>query len=193
MQNEYEVKFSDVNHHKLKKLIQQIGGEILQEKTLMKRIVFKKTWCKLEKAYFRVRDEGNKITCTYKSLTDDINTIHSVQEVETIVDDFDAMKEILLLTGLEQIAYQESYRETWTIAGTEIYFMLDEWPGIKPFIEIEWASEELVKEYSKKLKFDYSTWIFWAVDELFFQELHISHNEINSLKEITFQNPPKRQ
>lgn len=193
MQNEYEVKFPNVNHEEVKKLIQSIWGEKLQEKSLMKRIIFKKKWSRLEKAYFRVRDEGNKITCTFKSLTDEVNTIHSVQEVETEVGSFEAITEILLLTGLEQIAHQESYRETWIIPGTEIYFMLDEWPWLKPFIEIEGWSEELVKDYSTKLNFDYKTWIFWAVDELFFQELHIPHDEINNLEQITFQNPPRPQ
>lgn len=34
--------------------------------------------------------------------------------------------------------------------------MLDEWPGLKPFIEIEADSEIAVKNVTKKLGFEYN-------------------------------------
>jgi hypothetical protein len=38
--------------------------------------------------------------------------------------------------------------------------MIDLWPGLNPFIEIESHSEENVKKYSELLGFDYSDGIF---------------------------------
>jgi len=46
------------------------------------------------------------------------------------------MREIYIHMGLRQKAYQETRREVWKI-NDEIEIMLDEWPGISPFIEIE--------------------------------------------------------
>jgi len=46
------------------------------------------------------------------------------------------MQEMLALAGLKSKSFQEMYREVWKIHSA-IYFMLDEWPGLKPFIEIE--------------------------------------------------------
>jgi hypothetical protein len=52
--------------------------------TLMKRVVFENP-LKKEKSYLRVRDEGNKITCTYKEITDGKLDINSKKEIETTV------------------------------------------------------------------------------------------------------------
>jgi hypothetical protein len=101
------------------------------------------------------------------------------------------MKKILLLTGLKIKAYQETYRETWSI-WEDVYFMLDEWPWITPFIEIESSSKRLVERYTNELWFDYKQGIFWAVDELYFLELWIPHRVTNTTPEITFQNIPQK-
>jgi hypothetical protein len=70
--------------------------------------------------------------------------------------------------------------------------MLDEWPWIQPFIEIEWQEIQLIKKYSEALWFDYNAWIFWAVDQLYYLELWIEPKILNTTPEITFQNPPKK-
>jgi len=107
------------------------------------------------------------------------------KELETEVQDFETMKKLLLLLWLKIKAYQEIYRETWKTHDS-IYFMLDEWPGLKTFIEIEWADNVLVHKYSEKLGFNLSEWIFWAVYQLYFLELWIEPKIINSTPEITF-------
>lgn len=188
MNIEYEVTYPNVNHNSLREIIKKLGWVCVQEKTLMKRVVFKQKDKPLQKSYFRVRDEWNRITCTYKTLSDGDLDIESMKEVETEVSDFDAMKKILELSWLIQSAYQESYRETWSIWG-EVYFMLDQWPWIQAFIEVEWSNEEIVKEYSFKLWFDYSQGVFGAVDQLYFLEHWIPHDVTNQTPVITFDKP----
>ncbi len=100
----------------------------------MKRIVYLAPESP-ENSYFRLRDEGNKQTFTYKHISSTLD-IHAVKEIETEVKDFHAMQEMLALAGLKSKAFQETYREVWQIHNM-IYLMLDEWPGLKPFIEIE--------------------------------------------------------
>ena len=92
---------------------------------------------------------------------------------------------------LKEKAYQESYREIWTI-NDEIEFMIDEWPWLSPFVEIEWKNEDLVKKYSNLLQFNYEEWIFWAVDEIYFKELWIERNITNNTRVITFKNPLRK-
>jgi adenylate cyclase class 2 len=188
MNIEYEVTYPNVNHNSLREIIKELGWVCVQEKTLMKRVVFKEKDKALQKSYFRVRDEWNRITCTYKTLSDWTLNIESMKEIETEVSDFEATKKILELSWLVQSAYQESYRETWNI-WESIYFMLDEWPWIQPFIEIEWLNEKIVKEYSHKLWFDYSQGIFGAVDQLYFLEHWIPHDVTNQTTVITFEKP----
>jgi hypothetical protein len=72
----------------------------------------------------------------------------------------------------------------------EIEIMIDEWPGMSPFIEIEWANEEVVKKYSALLWFDYQGAIFWTVDQVYKAVVWLEEEYINNLKEITFENPP---
>jgi len=188
MNTEFEISFIKIDKNDLRKKIKSLWWTIIQNNYLMKRIVFHNPI--LKKSYLRVRDEGNRITCTYKEISDWNLDISSVKELETIVGDFDATVSIFKKLWLKQKAYQESYRETWTI-NNEVFFMIDEWPWLKPFLEIEWISENIVKEYTKKLWFEYNEWLFWAVDEIYFKELSLPRDYINNLEVITFENIPK--
>jgi adenylate cyclase class 2 len=161
-----------------------------KENTLMKRVIFEtpnnKRW-----SYLRVRDEWDKITCTYKEENLEKNDIHSIKELETIVWDFDTMVSIFKKLWLEEKAYQETFREIWEING-EIEIMIDLWPWLNPYIEIEWENEELVIKYSNLLWFNYDNGIFWTSFKVYELELWLDYDFINSLKEITFENPPKK-
>ncbi len=141
-------------------------------------------------AYVRVRDEWFKTSCTYKEISSWDLDIHSVKELETEIKDYDSMIAIFRALWLREKAFQESYREIWDI-NSEIEIMIDRWPGLEDFIEIEWKSEEIVRKYTEKLGFKWQDWIFWAVDQVYKKALWIPEDVINSLKIITFENPPK--
>ncbi|MDC0506108.1 CYTH domain-containing protein [Candidatus Gracilibacteria bacterium] len=188
MQIEYEATFLDVDKDEIRKQLIAIGAKCIFEERLMKRVVFKVDK-NPDHEFVRVRDEGDKVTCTYKSLTPGEGDIASVKELETQVGDFDIMKNILLSSGLTQKAYQETLRENWELEGVE--FMIDTWPGLHTFIEIEANNEKLVKDYSQKLGFDYSQAVFGTVGAVYLKELGLSRSEINSIPVITFDDPPK--
>lgn len=77
--------------------------------------------------------------------------------------------------------------------GGEVEFMIDEWPGLQPIVEIEAGSEEIVQKYCDILGFDYSQALFGTIDQVYLQELGIEPEVINTMDEITFENPPKAQ
>jgi hypothetical protein len=66
---------------------------------------------------------------------------------------------------MRQRAYQESRRETWQIDDVEV--VLDEWPWLQPFIEIEGASEERVREVAGQLGFAWEDAVFGAVTQAY--------------------------
>jgi len=188
MKTEFEIAFLKIDREKLRENLKSLWAVCIMENILMKRVVFDNPT--KNKSYVRVRDEWDKITCTYKEISDWKLDINSVKELEVQIDDYETMVNIFRNLWLKQKAYQETYRETWSI-DNKVYFMLDEWPWLNPFIEIEWESENIVRDYSQKLWFDYDKWLFWAVDEIYLAELLLPREYINNLEIITFDNPPK--
>lgn len=191
MKIEYEIVFSNINREEVIENIKKLGWRREKENTLMKRVVFDNPR-QIEWSYVRVRDEWDKITCTYKEISEWKLDISSVSELETEVWDFDEMVSIFRKLWLIEKSYQEMYREIWKI-DNEIEFMIDLWPWLNPYIEIEWCNEEIVKKYSKILWFNYSDWIFGSSFQIYEKELDIDFETLNNLKEITFTNIPQKQ
>lgn len=190
MKIEYEVVFTNINKQDLIEKIKKLWWVCKKENTLTKRVVFDTpNWW--NGSYIRVRDEWDKITTTYKEQKSWNLDITSISELETEVWDFEDMVAIYKKIGLREKSYQEMYREVWEI-NDEIELMLDIWPWLNPYIEIEWENEEVVRKYSAILWFDYSNWIFGSSFVIYEKELWIDFDTMNNLKEITFNNPPKR-
>lgn len=190
MHTEYEITFPNISHELVREKIQNLSWVCTKLSTLMRRVVFSHPTD--IHGYLRVRDEWWKITTTYKYISDDVSHIESVKEIECIVSDFDAIRDIYLAMWLRQKAYQESRREIWKI-GDEVEFMLDEWPWIHPFIEIEGVDESTVRKYVELLGFDYTEWLFGTVDQIYLRELGIPCRILNEETPIiTFENPPRK-
>lgn len=69
--------------------------------------------------------------------------------------------------------------------GVEV--VIDEWPFLYPYIEIEGDSEYRVRSTAEKLGFDYKDAYFGSVDGLYAKEYGISEDKINNhTPEITF-------
>ena len=95
--------------------------------------------------YIRVRDEGHRITLTYKyqGPTDKFQ-----EEEEVNINDFDSGVNILLGIGCKKKYYYEKIREIWDIKNTEVIF--DSNPGIIDKMEIE---SKTLKELKQMVKY----------------------------------------
>ena len=162
MDLEIEAKFVKVNHDEMRKKLRSVGAECRQSMRLMRRVIYHRP--NDNDSFIRVRDEGSAVTLTYKHFHD-ANSIDGVEEVETRVDDFDKAVRILDETGMNRDAYQETKRETWDRNGVEI--VLDEWPWLEPFIEIEGPDEESVRLMAEELGFDWSNAVFGGVSSVY--------------------------
>lgn len=163
MQTEIEVKFCEVDIDDMRVRLKKAGAVCEQPMRLMRRQVF---WLvsRDSSAYVRVRDEGHRATLTYKHF-EDKHSLTSATEAEVVVSDFETTRNILINSGLEPKSYQETRRETWKLGSVEI--VIDEWPWLPPFVEIEGNSEVSVKDVAARLGFDWGEAVFGAATEAY--------------------------
>ncbi|MDR2395073.1 MAG: hypothetical protein LBD57_00380 [Endomicrobium sp.] len=185
MGKEIEARYLDVNPNKIKNLLEKNNFKCVVPKFLMKRKTF--GFYDIPKAgqkWGRVRQEYDKITMTIKKVTG--ATIHDVHEWEVIVNDFDKASEFLVASGAYEKSYQENIREVWKDTSELVEISFDTWPRLNTFVEIEAATEELVKSTSKKLGLDIQQAIYGGVDIAYEKCFGIDREKINAMKFITF-------
>ncbi len=190
MNTEIEAKFLNINHHSMRKTLQSAGAKLEIPSRLMKRAVIHTPAMTKKNAFIRVRDEGNRITVTYKQF--DSDSLTGAKEHETVVESFDEILNIFKAAGLEPDVFQETRRENWTLNGVEI--MLDEWPWLAPYVEIEGASEHTVKETAKHLGLVFDDAVFGGVANAYLHQYpHIGADGVNEInqnwKRISFDEP----
>lgn len=187
MKTEIEAKFTNVDHTIIRKLLVDVGAELEQPMRLMKRVTIDSPDMKTKGAFLRVRDQGDKVTLTYKQFDELSST--GAKELEVTVNDFDETVKLLAAAGLPHGSFQESKRETWKLGTTEI--VLDLWPWLKPYIEIEGESEDDIKSVAQKLGLDWSSAVFGDVMAAYrVQYPHLGLNDtVGSIAEVRFGNP----
>ena len=94
------------------------------------------------------------------------------------VDNFDEAVLLLETIGCDKKAYQESKREVWKLDDCEV--LIDEWPFLEPYLEIEGKSEEAVKAVCEKLSFDYGDALFCSADVLYSRKYGFDRDVINN-------------
>lgn len=190
MQTEIEAKFLHVDHDSLRKKLKAIGADCVQPMRLMRRKNYDYPDGHLGSRYngwVRVRDEGDKITLSYKQLND--RSLLGTKEVQVTVDSFEAADTFLQSIGLEQNSYQETRRESWRLGEVEIE--LDEWPWIDTYLEIEGPSEHAVRETAEKLGLDWREVTHGSVEVAYQAEYDVTEAEIDGWPEITFIETPE--
>lgn len=188
MKPEIEVKFLNVNHNDLRERLQQVGAICQKPERLMKRKNYDFADGRLDRernGWVRVRDEGGKITMSYKQLNN--RELDGTHEVSLTIDDFAAADSFLQELGLEPKAYQETRRESWRLDNFEIE--LDEWPWVKPYIEIEGPDEASLKELAAKLGLDWAVACHGSVEVVYRAEFDVTDQEVDGISVITFADP----
>ena len=186
MKTEIEVKFLDVDFDVLREKLKLLGGACIQPMRLMRRTLIEPPELAARKAFIRVRDEGDKVTLTYKQFNE--ISLVGAQEIEVTVSSFEDTIELLAQAGLVHKALQESKRETWHLGDVEV--VLDEWPWLKPYIEIEGLSEEAVKTAAAQLGFDWDDAVFGKVTSAYqVQYPDGDASKLNTIPLVAFDQP----
>jgi adenylate cyclase, class 2 len=187
MQQEIEAKFLNVPHNDIRLKLEQLGAVQRYPQRVMRRRNFDFPDKRLDskKAWVRLRDEGDKIELMLKQSVG--SAIGDIRETPVIVSDFEAATAFLLSIGLYEKSEQETKRELWQLGDVEI--MLDEWPWVKPFIEIEAQSEEGVREVAGKLGLDWTEAIFDTIEPVYYAEYDVTRDQIHAITSISFRQP----
>ena len=194
MKSEIEVKFLDISIDEIRDQLRAAGAHLEHPMRLMRRALIEEAHHVLENSFIRIRDEGDKTTLTFKRRMkpDGTSTIDSTKEIETTVGDFDTAVEIFAEAGWKYMTLQESRRETWLLDGAEV--VIDEWPWIQPYIEIEAESEVIVRSVATKLGRDWNDAIFGSVDVIYQRDFpKMSIRGIIDVKDARFGDPVPEQ
>jgi adenylate cyclase class 2 len=188
METEIEAKFIDIDKRKLCQKLIEKGAVLEHPEILMRRKVYDYPDKRLNKigGWVRVRDEGDKITLTYKQTNE--RTLQGTKEISIIVNDFEKTCKFLEAIGMVEKSYQETKRERWKYKGVEI--TIDTWPWIPTFVELEGSNEEIVKEVAKDLELDWEKAMYGSVEVIYKIYYDVSEEEINSYPIIKFTDPP---
>lgn len=157
MQQEIEVKFLDVPHDEARARLKAASAVCEHPMRLMRRAIIDYADRRMQTTtpdgwgWVRVRDEGDKVTCTYKHIASDgKDTTH---EIEFTVSSYEKAVELFKAIGLVVHSEQETKRETWRLGDVEV--VLDEWPWMPQYIELEGPSEEALEVAAKTLGYDW--------------------------------------
>lgn len=189
MKTEIEAKFINVNFSHLREKLKTLGAKLVFPERLMKRKNFDYPDRRIEKkgGWIRLRDEGDKITLSYKRLYD--RSINGTKELRLEVSSFAEAEKFLNEIGLEEKSYQETRRESWVLGSSEIE--IDTWPWIPSFVEIEGVNESTVKDLAENLGFDWSKAKFGSVENIFQDYFNVADEEIYRIRNIIFSQTPE--
>lgn len=183
MQTEIEGKFRIDSIEHIRTSLTKVGAERVHQMRLMKRALIEEPHHAAENSFIRIRDEGDKVTLTYKRR--EAETLHGQKEIEIIVSDFDKTIELFQAAGWTYTTFQESRRETWRFEGAEI--VIDEWPWIDPYIEIEAPDEATVRSVATKIGVSWETANFGSVDNFYREQFpDMTVRGLIDVKEVRF-------
>ena len=188
MEIEIEAKFLNIDVNNIRKILSDNGAIFVHEERFMKRKIFDYPDGRLQKigGWVRVRDEGDKITLSYKQLVD--RTLEGTKEICVNVDDFEKTCDLLISIGFDSKSYQETKRERWDFNGVEI--TIDTWPWIPTFIELEGKNEEELKNVAKILNIDWNTALHGSVETAYQAYYNVTEQEIDGWENIVFSDVP---
>lgn len=189
MNTEIEAKFTNIDAGILRHKLRDLHAVLKQEERLMIRANYDFPDSGIAKmaGWVRVRDEGDKITLSYKQLND--RTIHGTKEVNLVISSFSHACIFLESIGLKQKSYQETKRESWILDGVEVE--LDTWPWIPSFVELEGKSEIDIKKVAHKLGLNWQKALHGSVETAYQEFYDVTEEEIDNWQTITFTEIPE--
>lgn len=187
MKTEFEAKFVEVDIDEIRERLTEVGATLVVPMRLMRRVTIDTPTMKAKDAFLRVRDEGHRVTMTYKQF--DSLSVDGAKEHEVIVSDFSETVQLLQAAGLPYQSFQESKRESWVLEDSEI--VIDEWPWLRPYIEIESTSEARVQEVAALLGFSWEEAVFGDVMAAYRKQYpHLTEKDtVGNLDKVTFDEP----
>jgi adenylate cyclase class 2 len=188
MKPEIEVKFLNIDHDELRGRLKASGASGVQPMRLMKRAIIDYPDSRLQTGsddfwgWVRVRDEGDKVTVTYKQVRMSGADRRSTHEIEYTASSYGQAVALFEAIGLTVHAYQETRRETWRL--DDCLVELDEWPWLEPMMEIEGPDEKAVRAVAAKLALHWDEAWHGGVDSVY-RSVYSGMNDNESIADMT--------
>ena len=182
MDIEHELRILEINPEQIEDTILKLGGKKIHERIMQRRYTYNVN-PETRNKWVRLRTNGKTTTLAIKHVGGE--GISDTKEIEIEVSDFETTANLLEEMGVKAKSYQENYRTLFELDGAEI--MLDEWPLIPPYIEIEAATPELVAETIKKMDFEEDKATGLDVSSVYEQVYKI---DIDKMPELKFNSSP---
>lgn len=128
----------------------------------------------------RLRSEGEATVLTVKEPRQKGATIDDRPEAEVLVGDQRPFQEFLSALGYEPKSYLEKYRTTFQI-GPDVTVVIDEYPRVPPYAEVEGPSQERVREVVRLLGFTEADTASMPVSE-YLKRSGLSDDEAQNLR-----------
>lgn len=193
MQKEIEAKFLNQNHNLIRSKLKSLGATCEYPMKLVRRTVmdYPDRSLQRKRAWVRLREELNgTVELMLKQVAAD--SLGQTFEQAVVVADYEDAKKFAIALGLEVKSEQESKRELWHLDDVEI--MLDEWPWVKPFIEIEALTEAEVKNTAKILDLKWADAKFGSITPVYMAEFDLTAVRFESIdKPFRFNDPVPKE
>lgn len=179
MNQEIEAKFLHIDIEKTRQQLKKSGAKLIQPMTDVRRVIMDFPDYKLDKkrAWLRIRENSpGNVTLTYKQKNAKDVLIDGVTEIEVMVAEYDQISQIFKAIGLIEKSTQHTKRETWKIGNCEV--VIDVWPWVDPYIEIESETEQVVRDTADRLGFKWSDAKFGDIGVVYFDEYDMSEDEL---------------
>lgn len=188
MKTEIEAKFLDIDPTVVRSHLEQYGATLMYPEVTARQKVFDYPDFKLDQqaSWLRLREENGEVTLTLKRWEKE--GIEGMKEITLKVDSFDAAEQMLLAIGMTVKSTQVKKRELWRFGDTEL--MIDTWPWIPTFLEIEAPTENDVKEMARLLGMDWDKAMFGGVARIYAKYFAIENEEIDRCPNIEFSDTP---
>lgn len=178
MLTEFEAKFYPVVKAEIREKLRNIGAVLDHEERLMRRTIYgQKSNPRMDVDYIRVRDEGDCIRLSAKIHAKNDGKLSDQKETDIVVSSYDDCLDILKHAGLEVTKYQETKRETWKFRDSEV--VIDTWPELETYIEIEGPDEAEIKSIAELLGFDWETRRITSVVSIYAEVYNLTIEEVN--------------
>lgn len=183
---EFEAKFLDVDVSAVREKLKKMGAKLVHPSKRYVRSVFHRCTNEI-KGFARVRDEGGKVTMTVKTYADP--KFPDETEID-VASSFEDATKVMSALGLQQKAFQETYREKWSLDDPEVHeITFDDVPGLPTYMEIDCTSEKKLNELIAAFDLDKSKMRFGAFDATYEEYYGIAKKDINDLTpSLTFAN-----
>ena len=172
---EHEAKLLGINPVEIRQKLEKLGVVKVGEYNF-RRYVFD-TIPATQNRWVRLRSNGVETTLTVKEIESD--AIGGTKEWEIVVSDMDSALIILEKIGIKPRGYQENNREEYNLDGVQV--VIDHWPKLDPYVEIEAENSKAVVATAEKLGFSYDDLVASNTSDLY-KAIGIDLKEVAELK-----------